>query len=210
MVTFSGNLQTVSASLALEGFGSGSVTICEGDCTGANILGSATTDGSGNFTAGPFATNGTAIPAYLELKGSADVTTLAYPGEPAAANTAFRGIVFPSSFESELADISLAIPGAKCGSAMGLIGILVTDCTGAQITSTANLTVSVTQNGTAVGDGPIDVGKALATFDGLFIDCEVPPGATTISVTDNGMSFLPNTVTSVTGEATEAVIRPGY
>lgn len=210
MVSIAGTIDTVNASYAVGPLGSASVTVCTGDCTGANALGSATTGSDGTFSAGPFATNGTAIAAYLKVTDATYVTTLAYPGAPLASNGTAQAIDFSTSFESLLPDITLAIPGSKCGSGMGLIGVLITDCNNTQITDTANLTVTVQQNGSDAGDGVISVGSALASFNGFYIDCEVPDGTTTIKASYKGMDFLPNTVNSVTGDAIEAVVRPGY
>jgi len=112
------------------------------------------------------------------------------------------------------------IPGATCtqGSGTGLVGIEVTDCDNTLITDTANIMLSVTQNGSAAGQTPIDIGKVvsgagltgLAGLNGLFLVCDVPAGTTTLDATYMSKKFLTNTITVVGSDATEAVLRPGY
>ena len=146
--------------------------------------------------------------------GGSNEVTLAYPGEPLGTNQSLEAIVFPTSFIGLLADI----PGASCtqSTSDGLFGILVTDCTGAPITDSSNITVTVQQNSTMAGDAPIDVGALFksvfssSALEGFFLVCNVPPGTTTVNASYMSKTFLQRTVSSVANEATETIVRPGY
>ena len=205
-MTATGLVQGASIS-GLSALSGATVAVCIDDCTGSNNLATETTNGSGEFTAGPFTTNGTAIPAYLTVTDANDETTLAYPGEPMATDTAFRAIMFPTTLVSELG----LLGSAGCTQDTtnnGIFGVLVEDCNNQLITSSA--TISVTQNGTTVGDPPISAGALGAAYAGLYLVCNVPPGTTEVNAMYGGDTFLSRTVLSVKGEATETAVRPGY
>ncbi len=187
------------ASIALTPY-SGNVDIYNASTKLASVTAS-----GGTFTSSPLPTGGTAIPVYLEISGSGNETTLAYPSAPAATDTQFQAVVFPTSLLS-LLSIGL---GSACpqGSADGLFGVLVEDCNGARITDTANVTVALSSGGGSAIDISTLAGSDLA---GFFLVCQVPPGDETITVSYKSTTFLTNRVTSVAGETTEAIVRPGY
>jgi hypothetical protein len=213
-VTISGVIDTVSvsgANISIVGLGSASVSACTGDCS-TPLAAAGTTNGSGDVSFADLPTNGTALDGYLKITAGSDETTLAYPGAPIAADVTIQALVFPTAFLSEL-----SIVGCTQAPAKGLVAIEVVDCSNAIINDAANITLSVQQNGTAVGDAPIDVGAKLAALgltvpalNGFYLVCNVPVGATALGTKYKTDTFLTNNVMSVAGEATEAIIRPGY
>lgn len=84
----------------------------------------------------------------------------------------------------------------------GTIGLVVVDCSN---TAIDGATVSVTQNGQAVGNAF----DASFLQPGLFLYFDVPPGDTVIGATYMNMTLYSRTVRSVAGATTTTAIRPG-
>jgi hypothetical protein len=192
------------------GFGSGvgsanADLTCNADCTGANKLGTATTDCNGNFSTS-VTLGGTAVDGYINVAATGNVTTLGYPGEALATNSSVQTLVFPTSLLALLGDV---IPACASSTTKGLIGVLVTDCAGNRITDTTDIKLTSTQGGVAAGS-VTDISTLAPALAGFFLVCGVTPGSTDLNVTYLTKTYLKNTVTVVGGEATEAIIRPGY
>jgi hypothetical protein len=207
-VTLSGNVQIAGAGaggFTAMPYTSGSVNVCTGDCTGANMLGTATTDCNGNFST-TVTLNGTAVDAYVNIAPSGDVVTLGYPGEELAKDASLQALVFPSSLLSILGAV---VPSCSGTSSKGMIGAIVTDCAGQRITDTADIKLTASQGGTQVGSA-YDVSQLSAGLAGFYLICNLPAGSTDLNVTYLNKTFLKNTVNSVVGQATEAIVRPGY
>lgn len=185
--------------------GSAAMELCTGDCTGSNSLGSGATDGSGNFSLGPITTGGSAVNGYVRMTHTGDRTILAFPSSPFAADTTQPVITFQDIIIQFGSQFGCAQQGSN-----GMVGLLVTDCSGQTIGDGANLTVGVQQNGSNVGDTPIDAGALSGMAGGFYLICNVPPGATTVTAKYNTMDLRSHDVDVTAGTTTETIIRPGY
>jgi len=209
---------TVSGAVEEIGFSGGSPTIaplagadvnlCKGNCTGGgNNLGSGTTDGSGNFSIGPVATSGTAIDGYARVTHTGDRTVLGFPAAPVAMDVT-QPII---TFQSALIDTYGAAFGCAQTADKGMVALLVTDCMSNPISDSANLTVSVQQGGSDVGDTPINAGQLSSMAAGFWMICNVPAGtATTVSAKYMNTTLLAHDVVVTAGTTTETIVRPGY
>ena len=99
----------------------------------------------------------------------------------------------------------------------GLVGIAVTDCAGNPITDTANITLSITQNNTAVtGDTVVDASTYSSAAAGAFLALNVPAasgtnGTTTeVGATYLGMTFRAHSMIVVQGGTSSTIVKPGY
>jgi hypothetical protein len=182
------------------------VVACKGNCAAGNKLATATSNASGAFTDGPFATGGTPLVAYLHMTHSGDEEIYSFPPVPVTKDVSGVPVL---TFSSTLVSL-LPVLGCSQQAANGMVVIAATDCNDTRITDSANVTVSVKQGGSTAGDMPIDLGAQTSMAAGLFLVCNVPPGATTVGATYMGHTFLAHSVTSFAGTMTESMIRPGY
>jgi hypothetical protein len=89
--------------------------------------------------------------------------------------------------------------------------VLVTDCNNTPISDANNLTISVQQGGSNVGDAPVSAGQLSPMAAGFFLVCNVPPGAaTTVSAKYGSMDLRAHDVQVTAGTTTETIVRPGY
>jgi len=212
----------------------GPVDLCNDEpCTSTNLLGSAASNGSGDFSF-TLATNNAPVAGYVEIPAAgsgsaATLPTLSYIGTPYVKDAA---VPFTVLAPQAAIDAIAQNAGAECtvGSGYGFVAYKAVDCDGNVITDSVNVHGSLTQNAAPVGDAPIDVYQAIASalasagysqfdsyaapLEGIFISCGVPAGETTLSVTYSGVGsdvdFLPVTVLSVGSAATEVAVQPGY
>jgi hypothetical protein len=208
-VTITGAVEAVSVNgttPSLGFLGSAAMTLCKGNCVGPNALGSATTNGSGDWSIGPITTSGTAINGYVRMTHAAYRTVEAYPASPFAKN----GVQPMLTFESIIITLGGSMFGCPQTTGNGMVGLLVTDCSGKPINDATNLTVAVQQGSATVGDTPISASGFGSAAAGFYLICDVPPGTTTVSAKYNNMDLLGHDVTTTAGTTTETIIRPGY
>lgn len=208
---------TVSGAVEEIGFSGGSptimplsgaaVTLCKGNCQGAgNNLGSGTTDGSGDFSIGPIATGGTAINGYARVTHSGDRDILGFPAAPVATDITQPVITFQNTLITLLGNV-----GCTQSANNGMVAVFVTDCMSKPLSDSANVTLSVQQGGSNVGDPPIDAGTLSSMAAGFYLICNVPPGATTtVGAKYMNTSLLAHDVMVTAGTTTETIVRPGY
>jgi hypothetical protein len=209
-ITVTGNVTEVGAGIppTFMPLVGATVDVCLGNCTGTtNNPATGTTDSSGNFSDGPWATGSTPQDVYLRLTHTGDRTVMEYPGEPLTGD--FSGV--PMFTIADAAVGNLALVGCTQNDMNnGMAAIAVTDCMNKPITDTANLTLTITQSGSPVGDTPISLGGVQANFKGTYLVCNVPPSTTTtVGATYKGMTFRSHDVNVVKATTTGAQVRPG-
>jgi hypothetical protein len=211
----------------------GPVELCSDEpCTGANLLGSATTDATGAYSF-TVSTNSAPVPAYVEIAAfgsgsAATLETLSFMGTPLVQDTAMQALILAP--QSAIAAVA-ANAGGTCttGPGLGFVAYKAVDCSSKTITDTANVHATLMQNAAAVGDPPIDIYQTIITvlasaglssydqmaapLQGIFITCGVPAGETTLGVSYAGsgnVDFLPVTFRAIGSAATEVTAQPGY
>ena len=212
----------------------GAVSLCSDEpCTSANQLGTATASSTGQFSFS-VTTHAAPVPGYVEIPAAgtgsaATLETLAYVGTPYVKDTAVPPVALVPQAAINLVAQNAA-GACTTGSDVGYVAYKAVDCSGNVVTDSTNVHGVLTQGTAPVGDPPVDVyqtiiaalGSAnLTTFEadaaplkGIFVVCGVPPGATTLTVTyasgSGNVDFLPVTVKSIAGVATEVAAQPGY
>jgi hypothetical protein len=212
-VSVSGTVEEVAISGVSPGInplsGASLVACANGaaDCMNANQLATATSDMTGAYTVGPITTNGAPVDAYVHLTHTGDRPTDEYPASPIAATLSGVPIItFQTTAFSEL----VTYLHITQDDANGNLTILVTDCAGTAIGDSANLTLSVQQNGADVPNTTVlDGGQLSSMAAGIYFVFNVPPGATAVSATYKGMNLLAHTVGAVAQETTATEIKPG-
>ena len=213
----------------------GTVDLCSAEpCTSTNQLGTATTTATGSFSFN-LTTNAAPVPAYVEIPvagtgSAATLETLAYIGTSFVKDTAVAPIVLVP--QAAIAAVAQNAAGqCTTGAGLGFVAYKAVDCSGTVVTDSTKVQGTLTQNGTAVGDAPIDVyqtvttlvdsnnlqsfaGSAANSLQGIFLVCGVPAGATTLNVTyasgSGNVDFLPVTFQTIGSAATEVAAQPGY
>lgn len=215
MVTISGTATEVGVNGNTPSFSplvGATADACKGNCTGPNKLATATTDAQGAFSDGPITTGGTPlIGDYLKLtppNGSMDKSVLEYPAEPVTTNL----MNIPLFTLTPQAVTLLGFVGCQQDfTTKGMLAVLVTDCTNKPINDSANITITVMQNGTALTVTPIDLGAVSQMAAGTFLICNVPANATTtVGATYKTMTLLAHDVNVAVNTITASQIRPGY
>lgn len=208
---------TISGAVEEIGFAGGSptitplsgaaVTLCKGNCNGtSNQLGSGTTNGSGDFSIGPVATGGTAIDGYARVTHTGDRTILGFPAAPVATDVTQPVITFSDTLIALLGNV-----GCSQQAGNGMVALFVTDCMNKPLSDSANVTVSVQQGGSNVGDPPIDAGTLSPMAAGFYLVCNVPAAAaTTVGAKYMNMDLRAHDVLTTAGTTTETIVRPGY
>lgn len=177
------------------------------DCANANHIGTEqTTAGGGNYAVENVATGGAPLDVYLTMTNTNDRPTLIYPAEPITADLANAdGLTFTTAQFSQFAGFL----GQTAGNGSALV--IVFDCTNKILADSANLTISVKQNGADVANTTItDLGTFSDMAQGIYLVTNIPPGATEIGATYKTMTLLGHTVKVAADTDTETIIRPGY
>ncbi|HEX4455466.1 MAG TPA: hypothetical protein VH143_31620 [Kofleriaceae bacterium] len=206
-ITLSGNIVIAGAGTSgftATAYADSPLSVCSGDNC-ATSLGTATTDCNGNFSTS-VTLNGSSIDGYVSVAPSGDVATLGYAGEPLDKSESLQALVFPTSLLSILGAV---VPSCSGTNTKAMIGVIVTDCAGQRITDTADITLTASQSGTQVGSA-YDISQLAPDLAGFYLICNLPAGATDLNAAYLSKTFLKNTVQAVTGDATEAIVRPGY
>lgn len=214
-ITIGGTVQSVTPSgLAVDivPVNGAAVQAClagAANCNGGNTDGNDTTDATGAFSIGPFATAMAPQDDFIEMTATGQRTTYVYPASPFVADQGNVPVLTftntgPTSGEAALS----ALLG--CNTTGSIVGLAVTDCAGAPVTDTANLTVKI--NGTAVPAGDlIDLGEFQAEAAGTFLVCGVAANAaTTVGATYKTTNFITHSVKTVAGTTTATLLIPGY
>jgi len=181
-----------------------------GNCTGQNHLtGSATTGGaagSGNFAFPNVNANSTALTGFVHVSHTGDRDNYTYLPAPIAADQVIPVLTFTTT---AFATANQFLQGGQQPQ-NGNLALAVTDCANKPISDTANVVLSIKQGGNDVtGTTTVDLGSLQAQAAGTFIVFNVPPGATDVGATYNGMQLLTSTVNVTANASTETVIRPG-
>jgi hypothetical protein len=212
-VTITGSVNELGlSSTFMFTFGSAAnatLKLCTGNCLGTNALGSATSNGSGDFSIGPVTTGGTAIAGYVRMTRTGDRTILGYPASPFAMDAVQPMITFQDTLIALVASSGSA-HGCPQAAGNGMVGLMVVDCSGKPISDATKLTVAVQQGSNTVGDAPISASALSSMAAGFYLICDVPPGNTTVSAKYNNMDLLGHDVNVTAGTTTETIIRPGY
>jgi hypothetical protein len=216
-VTVSGTANQVDVqglSPSITALAGATVDACQGDCKNSNKLATSTTSATGTYSDGPIATGGTHIPVYLKItppNNSTDEPVLEYPGEDLTAN--FMGAPIFTLTPGALTALQ-TFAGCTVSSGNTIVGVVVTDCSNAPITDSANVALTIKQGGTAVtGTTTIDLGSipgVPANAKGTYLVCNVPASsATNVGASYKSMAFLAHDVVTATGEITATQVRPG-
>lgn len=209
-VSISGTTQEISAAggaPSVMGVSGAVVKSCKGDCTGQNNLGMVTSGTGGAFSTAPLATGGVPLTGYIDVTRSGDRRTLVYPPSPLTMDQSGVPVLMFNNQAFSFLNSALLSPPQN-DTANGLVGIVVTDCMNMPITE--GVVVSVKQNGTAVGNSPLDLGALAAQAAGTWLVANVPAGDSTVAATYNGMSFRAHVVNVVAGTTVTTGVRPGF
>lgn len=185
-----------------------SIQACKGTgaCTGQNNLGTTgPTPAAGTFTTAAATTGGTPLDGYLIATKTGNRTTYVYPASPLTMN---QGGV-PVIMLTNTLVAALAFVGINQAVGNSMLAILVTDCATPPV-GIAGATVAVTQNGAPVGDAPFDASSFDPQGQGAWFITNVPPGATTVTATYNGMTFRSHVVGATADTTTTTQVKPGF
>ncbi len=209
-VTISGTTQEVAVQGTMPAINANAnvtVKACKGNCTGPNNLGTVMSDGQGVFTTAQLATGGVPLDGYLDTTKTGDRRTLVYPPSPLTMNQGGVPVLMFDNAAFALFNQFLLEPDQN-DATNGVVGIIVTDCMNMPITTGA--TVAAKQNGTAVGDPPLDLGSLAAQGAGTYLITNVPAGDTEVSATVSGMTFRAHVVGVIAGTTVTTGVRPGF
>ncbi len=188
-----------------------SIQACKGNCAGQNDLGTVgptpagPTPPAGSYMTAAVTTSGTPLAGYLIATKTGNRTTYVYPASPLVANQAGVPVIM---LTNQLVQ-GLALLGITQAPANSMLAILVTDCAATPV-GIGGATVTVTQNGTGVGDAPFDASSFDPQGQGAWFITNVPPGDTTVSATYNGMTFRAHVVGATAGTTTTTQVKPGF
>ena len=158
------------------------------------------TDAAGVWTLSNLPTGMVPLDGYMEATKSGHRTTRVYPPEPLTGNQS--DIPVPLLSNATFSTL-VSVAGANQSPNNGTVGLVVLDCVA---TPVAGATISVTQNGTEVGE-QFD---ASVLQDGLFVVFDVPPGATVVNASINGTTFRAHTITVVAATTSGTIVQPGF
>lgn len=185
------------------------VEACVGDCVDADRLDVQTTQADGcpdtgcAFTSAPIATGGEPVDGYVRVSKPDYRTSNVFPDQPITANVA--GVPALAILQSTF-DTLVAFTGSDQDPGNGNVALVVTDC-GFQ--PLAGATVSVKQGGEDVGT-IVDLSQFDSSAAGTFLVFDVPPGATEVSASFDGMDLRAHTITTFAGQTSATQIRPGF
>ena len=209
-VTVSGTAQEVviqGTSPAIQPNANVSVKACKGNCAAGNNLGTTTSASNGAYSTMALATGGVPLDGYLDATKTADRRTLVYPPSPLTADQGNVPLLMFSNAAINALNLFLLEPDQN-DTTNGIVGIIVTDCMNTPITTGA--VVATKQNGSVVGDAPLDLGNLAAQGAGTYLITNVPAGDTEVSATVNGMTFRAHTVGVIAGTTVTTGVRPGF
>jgi len=153
-------------------------------------------------------TGGTPLDGYLKATLSGELDYYVFPATPIAASIANVPVLMLSASDLDTVETLAGVTPANDPNSVGLVGIVVQDCTGATV---AGATVSLTEGGTEVGDkryaaGQLPSSSATATdSSGAAFIFNVPTGTATVTAQVAGMTLRTHDIT-ITGNAVHATI----
>jgi hypothetical protein len=204
-VDASGTAETLNSSFMLTPVTGATVDACPSasltcPANGPNKrLAATTTDMNGNWAFTALPTAMVPLDLYVKAIKTGELTTYLYPAHPLAATLAMAPMLMLSSTQLGLVS---SVAGVTLTPGDSTVVVLVLDCANMPITSGA--TVTVQQGGTDVG---MQFSSAQAM--GSTIVFNVPPGATTIGASYNGMTFPTHPVNAFANGIVTTAIRPG-
>jgi hypothetical protein len=162
----------------------------------AVAVASATSDGSGAFTAAPaIVTAGSPFAGYIKAKLAAYRVSYLYPPNPIVASIASLPLPMISTSTWDLLKQFAGV--TQNDTTNGALLITVTDCANMPINGA---TLKVQQAGSDVGVQH-DLGQVVSQAAGIIIVSDVPDGATDVSATFGNMTFPVHTVIAHKEEA---------
>lgn len=191
------------------------------ECAGQDQLDTVTTPASGcpqmgcPFTSDSLATGGTPLDIYVRVSKNNNLTSYIFPASPVTANVAN----VPAAMFSQALISLLPAAGITQDPTKGILLVALTDCANAPISDTANITLSIKQNGMDVqGTMSIDAGMFSPQLAGTFVVFNVPAGpdamnpsaATEVGATYKGMAMRAHSVNVYRNSTTGTQLRPGY
>ncbi len=228
MITLGGTVGEVVVSgttPSVQAAHNATVAVCKGDCANANQLDTKTTPMMGcpamgcPYTSSPVATGGTPLDVYVKATKTGNLTTYIYPPSPLTMNLMNAPVVMFASTTIQL----LGLIGITQDAQKGIMFVAVADCANMPITDTANVTLSIKQDGQPVqGTTQVDASMFAAQLAGTFVIFNVPAGtiptngdppagkATEIGATYKTKTLLAHTVTVFPNSTTASAVRPGY
>lgn len=218
-----GEVVANGATPALQASHSAKIDLCDGTsttCTGNDELDTVTTPASGcpqmgcPFTFDMQATGGSPLDLYVKATKAGNRTSYIYPHAPVTADVAN----IPAFMFSNTLVAGLALIGINQEAGKGIVLVALTDCTNAPITDTANIVLSIKQNGQAVqGTTELDVSQFAAQLAGTYAIFNVPAGTTQtpnavteIGATWKGKPLRAHNVTVFADATTATQLRPGF
>lgn len=167
-----------------------------------SMIGTATTDTSGNFTL-TVSTGGVAVDGYLKGTKATFKDTYLYPPAPLTAN--FSGatvlLLTPSTWNQ-----ATQIAGATQTAGNGWIGVLVVDTT---MTAVAGATISSTPAGMVHYNSSSGLPQAQATMtaaDGIGYVMNVAAGQVSMSAAKTGATFKTHSINARADQVTLTIV----
>lgn len=159
----------------------------------------ATTDAQGAWTL-TLATGGAPLDGYIEAAKEEHRTVRVYPPQPLTADQPnVPALLFSNT------DFSVVVGGigAEQSPENGTVGLVILDCASTPI---GGATISVTQNGTEVGE-QFDLSSLQP---GAWLVFDVPPGETEVTAEVNGMALRTFTIGVAAASNSTTIIYPGF
>jgi hypothetical protein len=183
-------------------------------CANADKLNTKTTPMNGcpamgcPFTTDALVTGSQPLDIYVKASKAGNRTTHIYPPSPVTMDFP---MIPAAMFASTAFQALITFGVVQHTSPNGNLIVAVADCANMPISDTANVTVSVKQNGTAVqGTQTIDASQFAPQLAGTFLIFNVPPGVTEIGATYKTKTLRAHNVRVFPDASTASAIRPGY
>ncbi|MBA3392646.1 MAG: hypothetical protein H0T89_08385 [Deltaproteobacteria bacterium] len=190
------------------------VDACKNNCVDADKLDTKVTPASGcpstgcAYESGNLSTGGVPLDGYLRTTKTNNRTTYVYPPAPIAASLAMIPVL--SFTNGAFSGLSLFLSVTQ-DPAKGMLLVAFLDCANMPISDTANITLSIKQNGVAVqGTTEKDLSALAPQLAGTFGVFNVPVGATEVGGSYKGMALRARVVGSFAASSTLTAIRPGF
>jgi hypothetical protein len=168
------------------------------------------------FASDALPTAGAPLDIYIKLTKTGDRPTFIYPASPVVANvTNIPGVMFTSTIIPTLVAFGIIQQDDGKGNML----LAVTDCATMPITDSANVTVTLKQNGAVVaGTNTLDLSQADPALAGTYAIFNVPAGATAqapalateVSATYKTKALRAHTVNVFRDSTTGTQLRPGF
>ncbi|MGN6109355.1 MAG: hypothetical protein ACTHU0_29880 [Kofleriaceae bacterium] len=165
----------------------------------ANAIATTTTDAAGAWSVS-LTSGGAPVDGYIRARKQGHRTTLLYPPAPLHADLAMAPLLALSN--TTFAGLNVAVGGNQMAG-NGVVLVAAVDCANNPVDGAM---IRVQQSGSDVGN-QVDLSQVQG---GVVFVFNVPPGATEVSATYNGMAFRAHTVQSLADGTTMTVVSPGF